>query len=695
MVLGVYVDRVDAKYRPVKEKSKTAEKNVIARNFSQENNNANECVKYIMLKQQRLVLLILSVSVFSFSGFAVASNELDDTEMLLFDDIPSVFSASKYEQKVTEAPARINIVTAKEIETYGYQNLADILRSVPGFYTSYDRNYSYTGVRGFGIPGDYDTRILTLVDGHRVNENVYDSLSTMRGFVLDVDLIERVEIVRGPASSLYGSNAFFGVVNVITKSGRDIQGTEISAAGGSYETYQGRISYGDKFSNGLEMLLSGTYYESAGQHELYYPEFDDPATNNGIAVNADDRIIPSFFAKLSHGGFTLTGAYAEVEKGIPTAPYETVFNDSRTGTRDERSYLDLSYQGILDSGTEVSGRVFYDYYDYSGDWVYDYSDAGDLSDLSLFTDEAQGEWWGAEAQVSKTLFEHHRFTLGAEYRNSVRQDLSEYDDFDVYMDSSTDNYTWGVFLQDEFQIKSNLILNLGVRYDEFDSAGSTVNPRAALIWSPLEATTLKLLYGSAYRAPNAYELYYHDGDVSQKAAGTLESETIDTYEFIVEQRLHSSLNLVASLYRNEIEDLITLDTDPADDLLVFVNQGDSKARGAELELYGNWSDGWSGSVSYTYQDAEDAMGVWLVNSPRNLAKLNVIAPLLSNKLSAGLEMQYESERKTITGNETSSFVVTNLTLFNQDWIDGLQASISVYNLFDETYSNPGSRAGPD
>ena len=643
----------------------------------------------VMLKQQSLLLLILSVSVFSFSAYAVDGSELDDTEMLLFDDIPSVFSASKYEQKVTEAPARINIVTAREIESHGYQTLADILRSVPGFYTTHDRNYFYTGVRGFGIPGDYDTRILTLVDGHRQNENIYDSNSTNRGFVVDVDLIERVEIVRGPASSLYGSSAFFGVVNVITKSGRDIQGTEVSAAGGSFESYQGRISYGDKFSNGLEMLLSGTYYESAGQHELYYPEFDDPATNNGIAVDADDQRAPNLFAKLSLGGFTLTGVYAEVEKGIPTASYDTVFNTTRTRTTEERSYLDLSYQGLLDSGADISGRIFYDYYAYKGDYLYDYSDAGDLSDLQNFVDEAHGSWWGGEAQISQTLFEHHRFTLGAEYRNSIKEEQEEYDAFEVYLDSHTDNYIVGIYLQDEYRIKDNLILNLGVRYDKFDNVGSTTNPRAALIWSPLEATTLKLIYGSAFRAPNPYELYFHDGNLTQKAPDSLESENIDTYEFILEQRLNNSLNLVASVYRNEIENLITLDTDPADDLLVFVNQGDATATGAELELYGSWSDGWSGAVSYTYQDAENALGEWLVNSPRNMAKLNVIAPLLS-KLSAGLEVQYQSERKTITGNETDSFVVTNLTLFSQDSIDGLQVSLSVYNLFDKTYSNPGS-----
>lgn len=643
-----------------------------------------------MLKPQWPSILILSVSGFSFSAYAVASDELDDTEMLLFDDIPSVFTASKYEQKVTDAPARISIITAKEIESYGYQTLADILRSVPGFYSSYDRNYSYTGVRGFGIPGDYDTRILTLVDGHRINENIYDSNIPERGFVVDVDMIERVEIVRGPASSLYGSNAFFGVINVITKRGRDLQGTELSAAGGSYESYQGRVSYGEKFSNGLEMLLSGTYYDSAGQHQLYYPEFDDPVSNNGFAVDADDRNAQNFFAKLSHGGFTLTGIYAEVEKGIPTASYETVFNDSRTRNWDERSYLDLSYQSFLDSGADVSARLYYDHYVYRGDWVYDYSDAGDLSDIELFHDKSHGDWWGGEAQISQDVFDHHRLTLGAEYRNSLRQEQTEYDIYEVYLDSRTDDYTWGVYLQDEYHIENNLILNLGIRYDDFNSAGSTVNPRAAVIWTPLEATTLKLLYGSAFRAPNTYELYYHDGEFTQKASGGLESETIETYEFILEQRLNSRLNLVASVYRNEIEDLISLDTDPADGLLVFVNQGEAKATGAELELYGNWWDDWSGSVSYTYQKAEDGSGEWLVNSPRNMAKFNVIAPLMNNELSAGLEMQYESGRKTIAGKKTSSFFITNLTLFNQDWIDGLKASISVSNLFDKTYSNPGS-----
>ena len=96
-------------------------------------------------------------------------------EEILFQDLPSVFGASKYEQKTSEAPAWVTLVTAEEIEAYGYRTLADILRSVPGFYATYDRNYSYLGVRGFLRPGDYNSRVLLLVDGHRTNDNIYDS----------------------------------------------------------------------------------------------------------------------------------------------------------------------------------------------------------------------------------------------------------------------------------------------------------------------------------------------------------------------------------------------------------------------------------------------------------------------------------------------------------------------------------------
>jgi outer membrane receptor for ferrienterochelin and colicins len=126
-------------------------------------------------------------------------------EQLMEVDVATVFGACKFEQKVTDAPASITIVTKEEIARYGYRTLADILSSVRGFYVSYDRNYSYLGARGFSRPSDYNTRFLLLLDGHRLNDNIYDTASVGTEFILDVDLIERVEIIRGPSSSIYGT----------------------------------------------------------------------------------------------------------------------------------------------------------------------------------------------------------------------------------------------------------------------------------------------------------------------------------------------------------------------------------------------------------------------------------------------------------------------------------------------------------
>lgn len=149
-----------------------------------------------------------------------------------------------------------------------------------------------------------------------------------------MDLIDRVEVIRGPGSSLYGNNAFFAVINVITRRGRDVHGAEVSGAYASYDTYSGRLTYGNKFKSGLELALSGTYYDSGGHDTLFYPEF--AVVNNGVAQDADGTRLGSGFASVSYGDFTIEGAYMERTKHLPTAAYGAVFNDSRLEVVDER-----------------------------------------------------------------------------------------------------------------------------------------------------------------------------------------------------------------------------------------------------------------------------------------------------------------------------------------------------------------------
>jgi iron complex outermembrane receptor protein len=160
-------------------------------------------------------------------------------EHLLSAEIDTVFGASRYRQRVTEAPASVSIVTREEIEQFGYRTFGDVLRGVRGFYVSNDRNYSYLGTRGFSRPGDYNTRVLVLIDGHRLNDNVYDAVLIGTEFPLDIDLIERIEFVRGPGSSLYGTNAVFAVVNVVTRRGAGIDGLHVSAEAGNLHTGAG------------------------------------------------------------------------------------------------------------------------------------------------------------------------------------------------------------------------------------------------------------------------------------------------------------------------------------------------------------------------------------------------------------------------------------------------------------------------
>jgi len=601
-----------------------------------------------------------------------------------------VYGASKFAQKLSEAPSSVSIVTSDEIKKYGYRTLADILRSVRGFFVTSDRNYDFAGIRGFLRPGDYNTRVLLLVDGIRINDNVYDQTFIGTDFPIDVDLIDRVEVIRGPGSSLYGSNAFFAVINVITRRGKDFNGFEATGETGSNDAYKARFSYGRKFENGLGAALSGSYYHSRGNRRLYFREFDSPDTNNGIAEDLDRDRFVDFFGRFALGGFTLAGAYGERRKDVPTAAFDAVFNDSRFSTRDEHYFVDLKYEGMLDGELGAMARLNYNYYKYVGDYPY-ISEHPDGSQQSVVnTDLTVGEWWGSEVQITKRFFERHRMIAGAEYRDNMRQDQKNYDT-EIYLDDRRSSRVWAVYAQGEFVVLRNLVLNAGVRYDDYSTFGPTTNPRLSLIYNPFGGTTLKLIYGAAFRAPNVYELYYNDGRVTSKPNPDLRPEKIRTYELAWEQLIGDNLRGVVNLFYNRISDLISLTVDPADGLLVFRNFCHATAKGLELELEGRWGNGLTARWSYTYQETRDGQtGKTLTNSPRHLAKLNLIAPVAKDRVFLGLEEQYMSRRKTLKGNFTRSVYLTNVTLFSRSLLRNLEASVSVYNLFDHDYGDPGS-----
>jgi outer membrane receptor for ferrienterochelin and colicins len=600
-----------------------------------------------------------------------------------------VYSASKLNQAVSDAPASIRIVTAADIQHYGYRTMADIIRSITGFFVTHDRNYNYIGARGFGRTGDYNSRVLILIDGHRLNENVYNSIGVDSDFPINVDLIERIEIVRGPGSSLYGTNAFFATMSIITKRGRAYSGGYLSADAASLQTFSETATYGDKFNNGMEILASGSFFNSKGNRRLYYPEFDTPEQNNGIAQDADANRSVNAFATFAFRDVSAQFVYYSRNKGVPTAAFETVFNDRRLHTLDSGGYLDFKYERNYRDNWSFLARTSLDVYSQEGEYPYYYS-PGESSLVAANQDSASGRWWGGEFQATRKIAGQHHITAGAEWRYSFKADQHNFDTepvYEVYLDNKKKTKDAGFYMQGEFAVRKNLLLSLGVRHDHYSTFGGSTNPRFAAVYSLQPETTLKLLYGHAFRAPNLYELYGEDG-MSSKANPDLQPETIRTTELVIERTIGSKFRLSASGYRYTVDDLIAQQLDPEDGLLLFENSGDLSAKGIEFELEKKDFHRIDSRFSYALQQTITPAGAEpIANSPRHIAQLNLYMPFFRNKAGVGGEVRYLSPRKTISGTETEDFFIANFT-FHTRFFSNLSLSASVYNIFDTRYSDP-------
>jgi len=627
------------------------------------------------------------LAVFALTAAAVAQQGTKDLSQASLEELTNiqVYSASKHLQSAREAPSSVTVITADEIQKYGYRTLADILQSVRGFYITYDRDYSYIGVRGFGRLGDWNSRILLLIDGHRTNNNILGQAMLGTEFLVDVDLIERVEIIRGPSSSLYGADAFFAVINVITRKPPQLKGLELSFEPASFGTYGGRASYGGE-RRGIDMLLSGTFYDSQGQ-TLFYPQFDSPATNNGVTRNTDYENSQHILATISFRGFTLQGLFSARDRGVPTGYFGTVFNDPRTRNVDDHQYFDLSYQHSIGEKWELTAQTSYDQVRLQAPLVF----STGLPDGSTTVDtfSFRGNWWDGEVKLSRTLLEKHKITVGTEITDNLRQDQGNYTSIgNTFAEDPATSAIWALYGQDEFAITHSVTLSAGLRYDHYSNFGASTNPRLGLIYHLFQPTTLKLLYGTAFRAPEPFEVTpgfgaFYDDNLE------LKPEAIRSEEVIVEQNIGQHFTLSGNLFRNDLDELISLETDPRGQS-VYQNSRSAVAKGVEIEFAGRTGIGLEGRVSYgfTHTVGHQPEPV-LANSPQHLAKLNLSLPVLQHRLFASLGAQYTSSRQTLAGNTVSGFPTFNVTLLGHTLGKHLDLSTSVYNILDKKYFDPG------
>ena len=636
-----------------------------------------------------------------FSAGIVAPVHADEDE--LFDlEIEALFDvdveiASRFPQKSIEAPAAVSIVTAEEIETFGYRTLAEILGSVRGMHTSYDHNYHYLGVRGTGRSDNYNNRFLLLVDGYRMNDTIYENAAIGTDFPLDPALIDRVEIVRGPGSSIYGSNAFLGVINVITKSGGDFDGFAVSGQAGSLGALANRLSYGKQYGNGAELLLSASRYRSDGQDSFFFPDLKEvPEKNFGVVAGLDADRYDKLSAKLAYGRLTVAASYADRNKEVPTASFSSMINQPNE-TDDSKFLLGLGYTLTVAPNLDLSAQTHYGRNAFTRSSFYDRINE-DAPPFSLNRDESKAEWFGLETRLDARHGAHH-VVLGMEYQNHFKLDQMNSDEepAEIYVDESNRNFTGALYVEDEVQFSQSLLGNFGIRYDYYDNFGSSINPRAALIYNPRQTTAFKLLFGTAFRAPSDYEL--HAG-VDRVGNPDLEPENITSFELVAEHYVSPNFRLIASGYQIKLAELIGLDDELGEDVLIYRNDLETTTRGVEWEGERVWERGPRLRASYGFQvvSGEDEEEV-VVNSPRHVAKLQFSAPLRQKSWRAGLEFQYTSSQKAFLSDEgqpdgfegvydLDGYLVANLRLINTRLWRGMGLAAGVYDLFDQRLLDP-------
>lgn len=588
-----------------------------------------------------------------------------------------VVSASRYAQSLGDAPASVTVIDTKELRQHGYRNVAEALITVPGVYSSNDRNYTFLGVRGFNRPGDYGTRLLLLTDGTRRNDPLFDQALLGNESPIEVDWVKRIEFVAGPASSVYGPNALFGTVNTVMLDGADVSGTRITVDAGTEKTRRIGIVSGQKVDGDRDWFVGLASYTSDGEN-LRFPEFASNAMN-GKAHGLDGEDYHKLYAKYRWGNWRLSGNFSTRKKDLPTAPWGTTFGASGTWSRDDSGLAELRYDGNEENGGQSSFRVFTGNYRYEGN--YRYTPDPDSRD------RASATWHGGEYRYAYSGIAGHRLIVGidAQWNTKVHQRYFEVNPKNVILDSNEPSNTASVFVQDEWLFHPDWRLNVSLRHDKHSEFAGVTSPRAALIWQTTPRLNLKAILGRAYRFPNAYERFYHDGNVTQSANPDLKPERVQSKEFAASYNVGTQGRVGLSLYHNTITDLIDQVTD-ANGVATYTNLDTVHARGLEVFAENRWSGELRlrGSVGWQRSRLDD--GTSLQDSPKLAGKLIADAPLGRGWTASG-EILGVSSRKGDNG-EVSGYGVINLKVMSPPTPRLGQVSMAIYNAGDRRYFSP-------
>jgi len=622
-----------------------------------------------------------------------------------------VVAASRASEQVEDAPSSVSLVGERELSAFASPTIAEAVRGVPGIYLSDDRSYVTLGMRGLGRLGSYGNRLLVTYDGQSMNDDWIGSSYVGYDGLTDLGDVQRIEVVRGPGSVLYGTNALSGVINVVSQSNVEpgvAAGISTNQSGVARARVRGDVKLGKDAGAWASVALG-----RGNGRQFYFPEFvGSPGSEDGVARNVDGFQAGTFRGRAYWKFVSLQWSAHSYEKHLPTAEFTTLFADSRTEQTDGRSYVELRAEPHLSDKVTLLSRLHWNHYTFRGEYARDAVDGG------VETDTYHGSWLGIEERLEFTPLPYLRVTLGGEGQLHYQVEQYGSDDGGAFLDDTGSNgrpfQVGALYALADATLSSRAQLSVGARLDAYSTFGSSLNPRAALIVKPYAAGNTKLIVGKAFRAPSIYELYYNDNGYTQVQSPHLRPESLYSVEVEHAHRFSASLIATANGYANYAAHLISpmgLST-PADPLHYQNENSPLVVLGGEFGLRREFRQGTMFSLSYgfaisrflqtngagdlfSFSKATDKRSV--ANAPVHLASAKAVIPIINRALAFASRLTIEGPRYDRYENtsdpeqgKTGSAVIADLVFSGEEPRYGVHYAFGVYNALDWRYSVPVS-----
>lgn len=692
-------------------------------------------------------------------GYAPVEREVnvkpnEQTQLLDLKLVPlrQVAAASRFVEDIEDAPSSVTIIDGQELRAFGYPTIGEALRGTRGIALSYDRVYWSAAIRGLGDPRDYNNRLLVLQDGTVMNDNILAASFIGQDARADLEDVERIEVVRGPGSLVYGTGAMSGVVNLVPKPKEGETSGHVSA--GTYEngTLHGRAGL---YVNFNKSKTAGMWASVSG------------ARSNGFDLQVEPRSAPytkdtinqvDFFRSIGTAGRLWAGPvtaqwfYHSRSQTVPTGPYFMHPNDARVLYKDDRFMSEVRVEPKISDTFSVMARAFAQRYTYHGTYVYTPPTVG-VDDS--YQEDYSGTWFGGEARAVITPNKNLRFTVGGEVQGNPEANMAGCYGYVAFGKKcpSLDTDTTGSTLLD---VKSSYVtgavygladlglakwirISGGVRGDFSSLLAPQIVARGAIILKPWTGGVMKFMGGNAFRRPSIFERFYGDGGFSiiqaedptgkNKGApfvqGGLKAETIINGEVEFSQRFLEDWTALVSGHVNYIENVIssfeinnvTGALQPGSGYVQYQNsRAPALTAGFDAEIRRDWRQGWMVSAFYGYQrpqfvnlKADDPVVVAnpslltnprLKNAPEHLAGMRGVVPVVPDLASLGLRLTLEGPRRisysddptTLSRDEanelTKPAIVADLTISGNLKKFGVGYVVGVYNVGDVRYNLP-------